>query len=79
MEMLLDMGVLEPAISPWATNNVFVRKKDGGIRAPSDFSRLNDLTVTDSYPMENLRDTLEWKEKNKLFSILDLKYGFYQV
>lgn len=64
MEKLLRMGVLEPATSPWAANNVFVRKKDGGTRITSDFRRLNDLMITDSYPMEGVRDVLDWLAKN---------------
>lgn len=79
MEKLVGMGVLEPPVSPWAANNVFVRKKDGGIRVTSDFRRLNDLTITDSYPMENVRDTLDWLATKRVFSIFDLKDGFYQV
>lgn len=30
MEKLLKMGVLETAVSPWAANDAFVRKKDVG-------------------------------------------------
>lgn len=79
MEKLIVMGVLEPATSPWAANNVFVRKRDGSIRVTSDFRRLNDLTVTDSYPMEHVRDTLDWLASKSVFSVFDLKDGFYQV
>ena len=49
---LLAKGVLEPLISPWAANNVFVSKKDGSIRCTSDFRTLNSRTVPDAYPME---------------------------
>lgn len=79
MTKLVNMGVLEPSISPWDANNVFVRKKDGGIRVTSDFRKLNDLTITDSYPMENVRDTLDWLATKRTFSVFDLKDGFYQV
>ncbi len=37
MEKLLNMGVLEPSVSPWAANNVFVPKKDGSVRVTSEF------------------------------------------
>ena len=79
MEKPVQMGVLEPAVSPWAENNVFVRKKDGGIRVTSDFRRLNDPTITDSYPMENVRDTLDWLATKRVFPVFDLKEVFYQV
>lgn len=79
MGRLLKLGVLEPAVSPWAANNVFVRKKDHGIRVTSDFRRLNALTVTESYPMENVRETLDWLATKKVFSTFDIKDGFYNV
>lgn len=79
MQKLVWLGVLEMVVPPWATSNFFVRKKDGGIRVTSDFRRLNDLTITDSYPMENTRDTLEWQASKRIFSVFDSKDGFIQV
>lgn len=79
MEKLVKMGVLEPAVSPWAANSFFVRKKDGGVRVTSDFSKLNDLTVTHSYLMENVQDTLDWLASKRIFSVFDLKDGFYRA
>ena len=79
MNKLLKMVILEPSVSPWAANNVFARKTYGGTRVTSDFRRLNSLTVTDSYPMENVRDTLDWLASKSVFSVFDLKDGFYQV
>lgn len=77
MDKLVRMGVLELAVLPWAANNVFVRKKDGWIRVTSDFRRLNDVTIPDSYPMENVRDTLDWLATKRVFSVFDLRDGFY--
>ena len=79
MRKLLKLGILEPSVSPWAANNVFVRKKDGGTRVTSDFRRLNSLTVSESYPMANVRDTLDWLASKRIFSVFDLKDGVYQV
>ncbi len=56
---LLQRGVLEPTISPWAAANVFVPKKSGGLRTTTDFRLLNSMTVTDTYPMESVRETLD--------------------
>ena len=79
MSKLIKMEVVKPAVSPWAANNVFVKKKNEGTRVTSDFRRLKDLTITDSYPMENVRDTLDWLATKKVFSVFDLKERFYQV
>lgn len=78
METLLHMGVVEPSTSPWAACNVFVKKKDGSLRVTSDFRELNALTVTKMYPMEDVRATLDWMGTKKVFSIFDLKDGFFQ-
>lgn len=79
MEKLIRLGVLEPSTSRWASNNVFVRKKDGSVRVTADFRALNDATVTDSYPMEDMRQVLDWLGGKKVLSTFDLKDAFYQV
>lgn len=35
--------------------------------------------MTGSYPIENVRDTLDWLANRKTFSTFDLKDGFFQV
>ena len=79
MSRLVELGVLEQSISPWAANNVFVPKKDHGVRVTTDFRALNNVTVTDAYPMEDVRNTLDWLATKKIYSTFDLKDGFYQV
>lgn len=79
MRQLIALGVLEPSVSPWASSDVFVRKKDGIIRVTADFRALNDATVTDSYPMEDMRQVLDWLGSKRIFSCFDLKDAFYQV
>jgi len=76
---LVGQGVLEKAESPWAAVNVFVAKKDGGTRATSDFRAVNDRIVSDTYPMEAVRETLDWLSSKKVFSTFDLKDGYFQV
>jgi hypothetical protein len=75
----LRSGAMEPTISPWAACNVFVPKKKGGLRTTTDFRQLNGMTITDTYPMEDVRRTLDWVRSKKRFSTFDLKDGFFQV
>lgn len=56
----MDLGAVERAVSPWASNNVFVPKKDYGVRVTTDYFELNNVTVTESFPMEGVRQTVEW-------------------
>ncbi len=60
VKKLVERGILEPSTSPWGTLNVFVPKKDGTLRTTSDFRRLNAMTETDVYPMEDMKTTLDW-------------------
>jgi hypothetical protein len=64
VKKLVSLGVMEHAISPWAACNVFVPKKSGALRTTTDFRRLNTVTVTDTYPMEEYAKHLTgWHER----------------
>ncbi|ETI37757.1 hypothetical protein F443_16375 [Phytophthora nicotianae P1569] len=47
----LDLGLIRPSTSPWASPVLMIRKPDGGIRFCIDYRKLNAVTVKDSYPM----------------------------
>jgi len=46
---MLEHGIIEPAASPWASNVVLVKKKDGMLRFCIDYRKLNSVTYKDSY------------------------------
>lgn len=48
---MLQQGVTESASSPWASNIVLAKKKDGSYRSCIDFRQLNDITQKDAYPL----------------------------
>ena len=44
---MLDIGVIEGSSSPWSSNIVLVRKKDGSLRFCVDYRKLNQRTIRD--------------------------------
>ena len=79
VERLLDMGLISPSVSPWASPVVMVKKKDNSWRFCIDYRRLNNVTKKDSYPLPRIDDTLDALGGSRWFSTLDLASGYWQV
>lgn len=79
LQEMLDMGAIDESKSPWSSNVVIVRKKDGNIRFCIDYRKLNQRTVRDAYPIPKIDDTLHMLSGSRYFSKLDLKSGYWQV
>jgi hypothetical protein len=81
-DMIRDMesqGLVESSISPWTTPVVLAKEKDGTHRLYVDYRRLNDATESEAYPMPNLNRLIRQFRGAKVFSVLDLKSGYWQV
>ena len=76
---LLELEVIEPSFSSWASPVVLVTKKDGSIRLCVDFRKVNNLTIKDSYPLPRMDDSIDALSGSKWFSTLDLSSGYWQV
>lgn len=76
---LSSQGVIEPCRSPWASNLVLAKKKDGSIRCCVDFRQLNNLTKRDAYPLPRTDACLEAMAGACWFSTFDLRSGYHQV
>ncbi|KAG2957564.1 hypothetical protein PC118_g23956 [Phytophthora cactorum] len=75
----LDLGLIRPSTTPWASPVLMIRKRDGGIRFCIDYRKLNAVTVKDSYPMPLIDDILDVLGNAKLFSTLDTASGYWNV
>ena len=56
-----------------------VKKKDGSYRFCVDFRKVNKVTKVDSFPMPLVADALDSLAGASVFSVLDLKSGFWQI
>ena len=73
---MLANGANQESKSPWSSNVVIVRKKDGNIRFCFDFRKLNQRTIKDAYTIPRIEDTLHFLAGSRYCSKLDLKAGY---
>ena len=79
IEKLLKQGVIEPSVSEWSAAPVLVRKKTGELRYCIDYRAINSKTYKDNYSLPLVEDCLDSLYGKRLFCILDLCSGYYQI
>ena len=79
IERLLEEGIIQATISPWAFPVVLVVKADKSVRLCVDYRKLNAATEADDYPLPNINDLLMNLGKSEYFSQIDLLQAFHQV
>ncbi len=79
VQKILDLGVIEPCQSSWASAVVLVTKNDGTTRFCVDNRKLNDVTRKDAYLLLRIDDTLDELHGSQYFSPLGLYSGYWQV
>ena len=73
---MLEADAIRPSESPYSSNVVLVRKKDGSLRFCVDFRKLNARTIRDAYSLPRINDTIDTLIGAKYFSKLDLRSGY---
>ncbi len=75
-----EQGIIAESRSPWNSPLFLVPKRDGSFRPVIDFTNVNEMTVSEQFPLPVLSDLLmNLGEGNKFFSSLDLLTGYWQV
>ena len=78
---LLELGIVEPVEgpAPWVNPVVIVPKNNGEIRLCIDMRQANQAIMRRRYPIPTVDDVLHTMNGFKVFSKLDLKWGYHQL
>ena len=79
LNKMLEMGVIQPSKSEWASPVLMIPKKDGTPRFCVDFRQMNALSKFDAYPMARVDDIIDKFGRACFISTLDLTRGYWQV
>jgi hypothetical protein len=66
-------GYLQPSISPYASPFFFIQKKDGKLQSVQDYRCINDITISNQYPLPLISDLLTDLSRVSIFTKLDVQ------
>jgi hypothetical protein len=72
-------GYIRPSISPYASPFFFIQKKDGKLRPVQDYRRINDITISNQYPLPLITDLLTDLSGASIFTKLDVRDGYNNI
>ena len=79
MQELLELGLIRPIYSPYASSIVLLKKKYGTLRMCIDFRALNKKTIKNRYPIPRIDELMDEIFGAKYFSKIDLRSGYHQI
>ena len=75
----LRKGYIRPSKSPQMVLVFFVEKKDEKKRMVQDYCYLNEWTIKNNYPLPLISEVLENMGTKKVFTKMDLRWGYNNV
>ena len=79
VEWMKKAGCIKESDTHWLSPIVMVKKKNGEMRPCIDLRKLNEITVSDHYPLPKVQDALDIVGGRSYYSKIDLSKGFWQL
>ncbi|GFW52691.1 retrovirus-related Pol polyprotein from transposon 297 [Trichonephila clavipes] len=79
IEYLLEKDIIEECESPYGAPVVLIPKPNNQFRLCIDYRKLNEVTVSDTYPLPRMDDLLQEAKHTAYISTINLKSGYHQV
>ena len=81
LDELVSADIIEPVEgpTPWVSPVVVVPKPGGDIRLCVDMRKANEAIIRERHPIPTVDEVLYNVNGSKVFSKLDLKWGFHQI
>lgn len=84
IKTMLEQNIIQPSTSPWSSPVWVVPKKldasgNKKWRVVIDYRKLNEVTISDAYPLPNIEEILDQLGQSIYFTTLDLASGFHQI
>jgi putative transposase len=78
---MLRADIIELSDGVYTSPVFLVPKKDSSFRMVVDYRKLNQQTIPENFPMQNITDSLQALGSNHptIFSMLDMQSGYHQI